>query len=489
MNKGLVYICLASAALWGCSVSKPQPVEQADPTIITGSVRDEAGKALEGVVVSDGVCVVKTDKKGQFEMPYDRVSGRFVFVSTPSGYRNSSFRGKTCYYQDLTADKKIYDFTVVKNEKDDNFNHPIVFADPQISDTLDLVPFAARVDDMKEHVKSLESDGAYSFAICLGDIVGWQHPLYPRITDKLSEVGIDMRFVMGNHDMTNWGRSYETSFREFEKFYGPAYYSFNVGKTHYVVLDDNFYVGRDYFYIGYIDETQLSWLEKDLATVPTDHKLVLCMHIPTTQSKEDRDRFMYDIIGDNLCNKPGFYQMISDYDALILSGHMHTNTNNIIGSKKGPEALMEHNIGGFCGCWWCGTVCVDGCPPGYKVYTFRDTNVEWYYKGCGYGPDFQGKVYLDHEDYPGWAVAHVWDYDDAWKVEYWEDGVKICDMERFSGKDPVAKAEFADPSQYKISWVACWPTPNLFKATFNPDAEKHEVRIIDRFGRIHIIGD
>ena len=489
MNKGLVYIFLASVALWGCSVSKPQPAEQADPTIITGSVRDEAGKALEGVVVSDGVCVVKTDEKGQFEMPYDRASGRFVFVSTPSGYRNSSFRGKTCYYQDLTADKKIYDFTVVKNEKDDNFNHPIVFADPQISDTLDLVPFAARVDDMKEHVKSLENDGAYSFAICLGDIVGWQHPLYPRITDKLSEVGIDMRFVMGNHDMTNWGRSYETSFREFEKFYGPTYYSFNVGKTHYVVLNDNFYVGRDYFYIGYIDETQLSWLEKDLATVPTDHKLVLCMHIPTTQSKEDRDRFMYDIIGDNLCNKPGFYQMISDYDALILSGHMHTNTNNIIGSKKGPEALMEHNIGGFCGCWWCGTVCVDGCPPGYKVYTFRGTNVEWYYKSCGYGPDFQGKVYLDHEDYPGWAVAHVWDYDDAWKVEYWEDGVKICDMERFSGKDPVAKAEFADPSPYKISWVACWPTPILFKSTFTPDAEQLEVRIIDRFGRIHIIGD
>ena len=55
MNKGLVYIFLASAALWGCSVSKPQPAEQADPTIITGSVRDEAGKALEGVVVSDGV--------------------------------------------------------------------------------------------------------------------------------------------------------------------------------------------------------------------------------------------------------------------------------------------------------------------------------------------------------------------------------------------------------------------------------------------------
>lgn len=487
MNKFLSLLTIG-AVLISCGVSKPKVTHVAETNAITGCVHDDSGQAMEGVIVSDGVCVVKTDSEGNFEIPYDRASGRFVFVSTPSGYRNASFRGPTCFYQDLTANKKVYDFVLVKNEKDDLYNNAIVFADPQISDTLDLIPFAGRLDDMKKHVESLDPK-AYNFGICLGDIVGWQHALYPRITKMIDKVGIDMRYVIGNHDMTNWGRSYETSFKEYEKFYGPTYYSFNVGKTHYVVLDDNFYVGRDYFYIGYLDERQLSWLEKDLATVPSDHKLVLCMHIPTTQGKEDRDRFMYDIIGDNLCNKPALYKMISGFDALILSGHMHTNTNFIIGGGKGKDGLMEHNIGGFCGCWWCGTVCVDGCPPGYKVYTTKNGNLDWYYKSCGYTPDFQGKLYLDNPDYPGLAVAHVWDYDDAWKIEYFEDGVKICDMERFSGKDPVANAEFADPSQYKISWVACYPSPNMFKAPFNPKSTKHIVKITDRFGRIHQLED
>lgn len=489
MKKLYLITSVLAIALTACGISKTENISNiAASDIITGHVQDDNGKAMEGVVVSDGVSVVKTDAYGHFEMPYDRASGRFVFVSTPAGYRNASFRGETCFYQDLTSDKKEYNFVIVKNDKDDNFNHPIVFADPQIQDTLDLIPFAGRVKDMKEHVKGLE-DQAYCFGICLGDIVGWQHPLYPRITKKLNEVGIDMRYVIGNHDMTNWGRSYETSFREYEKFFGPIYYSFNVGKTHYIVLDDNFYVGRDYFYIGYIDEIQLKWLEKDLAAMPQDYKVVVCMHIPTTQCKEDRDRFMYEVIGDNLCNKPALYKILNNYDALILSGHMHTNTNLIIGGGKGKDGLMEHNLGGFCGCWWCGTVCVDGCPPGYKVYTFKGTDCEWYYKSCGYTPDFQGKIYLDVPDYPDLAVAHVWDYDEAWKVEYWEDGVKICDMERFRGKDPVAKAEFADPSKYKISWVACYPSPNMFKAPYNPEAKKHEVRITDRFGRIYLLGD
>lgn len=484
-NELLILTVVGSLCLASCAVTRTAASNGCDNEVY-GCVTDESGVPVKGVVVSDGVSVTVTDADGHYSMPYDRASGRFVWVSTPSGYRNATFRGEDCFFQDLTSDKKQYDFTIVKNTLDDNLHRAVAFADPQIQDTLDLVPFAGRVEDMQEHVAGFKND-IYTIGICLGDMVGWQHPLYPRITGKIATVGMDMRYVIGNHDMTNWGRSYETSFREYEKFFGPTYYSFNVGKVHYIVLDDCFYVGRDYFYIGYVDEIQLKWLEKDLALTPKDHKLVICTHIPTTIGKEDRDRFRYDIIGDNLCNKPAFYKMIEDYDAIIWSGHMHTNTNFEIGGGKGKDGLMEHNLGGFCGTWWCGTVCVDGCPPGYKVYTFDGTDIEWYYKSCGYSPDFQAKAYFDHADYPGLAVAHVWDCDSAWKVEYWEDGVKVCDMERFSGKDPVAKAEFADPSQYKISWVACYPSPNLFKAPYNAQAKTHEVRITDRFGKEHII--
>ncbi len=487
LKKSIFAIPLALCLLAGCATVKSQAAYTSENSI-SGNVKDDSGSPLAGVVVSDGVSVVTTDENGTFTMPYDRASGRFVWVSTPAGYRNSCFRGKNCFYQDLKADQKVYDFTLIKNRLDDHISKAVVFADPQVQDTSNLRPFDKRVDDIKAHIAPFK-DEVYTFGICLGDVVGWQHILYPRLTRKIDELGIDMRYLMGNHDMTNYGRSHETSFREFEKFFGPTYYSFNVGDVHYVVLNDNFYVGRDYFYIGYLDECQLSWLEQDLALTPKDRKLVVCMHIPSTQGKEDQDRFRYDIIGDNLCNKPALYRMLSDYDAIILSGHMHTNTNFVIGGGKGRDGLMEHNLGGFCGTWWCGTVCVDGCPPGYKIYSFDGTGMQWYYKGCGFDPDYQCKLYLDHADYPGLAVAHVWDYDPAWKVEYFEDGKKICDMTRFTGQDPVAKAEFLDPSKYYIPWVASYPSPNLFQAPYNPNAKHHEVKVTDRFGGVHIVSD
>ena len=43
------------------------------------------GSPLEGVVVSDGVEVVKTDKKGVYNITSDKKTG-YVFISIPSGY-------------------------------------------------------------------------------------------------------------------------------------------------------------------------------------------------------------------------------------------------------------------------------------------------------------------------------------------------------------------------------------------------------------------
>ena len=57
--------------------------------------------------------------------------------------------------------------------------------------------------------------------------------------------------------------------------YGPAYYSYNVGEVHYAVLNDNYYIGRDWYYIGYLEERQLAWLERDLSFVPAGTTVVV----------------------------------------------------------------------------------------------------------------------------------------------------------------------------------------------------------------------
>ncbi len=456
---------------------------EASAVNIKGTVRDEAGKGIAGVVVSDGLNITTTDAKGRFRMDTDQDS-RFVFISTPSGYISSTLQsgssvGDDClFYKEIGKKVKSYDFVVRKNPVDDTNHNIIVIADPQISEREELPELQKHSDDIASFVETM--DGDYTFGLCLGDIVGWDHSIYPQYSKIMGKAGIEYRHVIGNHDMTNWGRSYETSLKNYGDMYGPAWYSFNVGDVHYVVMNDNFYVGRDYFYIGYIDERQLSWLEKDLSHVPAGSRVVVSMHIPTTLDKSDRDAFQYGRIGDNLCNKPAFYKMLEPYKTMILSGHMHTADYEQI-----SENIFEINVAGLCGAWWCGEVCIDGSPAGFKVFDMDGSDVKWIYKGCGHPLEYQMKVYVNDPNHPGQVVANVWDYDPAWKVEYFEDGVLVGAMERFTSQDPLAKELYKDPSSLKRAWVYAAPTENMFKSAISEGAKTAEVRVTDRFGRVY----
>ena len=448
----------------------------ADCKSVKGSVKDARGKGISGVVVSDGLNTAVTKGGGRFKLEVDGDS-RFVFISTPSGYVSKTLAGPECFFKELKDGVKSYDFVVTQNKKDDTNHNVIVIADPQISERSeleDLKPYATDIEDFV-----IKSDGDYTFGLCLGDIVGWDHTIYNDYNKIMAGTKIDFRHVIGNHDMTNYGRSHETSMKDYENMYGPAWYSFNVGKVHYIVLNDNYYVGRDYFYIGLIDERQLSWLENDLSYVPAGSTVVLAMHIPTTLGQEDRDAFQYGTIGDNLANKTALYSMLEPYKTLILSGHMHTSD-----FQKISDNITEINIAGLCGAWWCGTTCIDGTPAGYKAFDFNGDNIKWIYKGCGHQTEHQFNAYID-PDQPGHIVANVWDYDPAWKVEYYEDGKKICDMEQFTGTDMRARELYKDPSSLKRNWVYAAQTSHLFKAPMTKGARKLEVKVTDRFGRTY----
>ena len=168
---------------------------------------------------------------------------------------------------------------------------------------------------------------------------------------------------MGNHDMKLWGRSHETSAAAFEAMYGPAYYSYNVGEVHYAVLNDNYYIGRDWYYIGYLEERQLAWLERDLSFVPAGTTVVVALHIPTAFAGKDEKPFDYPQAERSLCNHRALHRLLEPYDAHVVSGHMHTTTNCPV-----REGLYEHNVAALSGAWWQGAICTDGTPAGYAVF-------------------------------------------------------------------------------------------------------------------------
>ncbi len=171
---------------------------------VKGRVQCE-GRGVAGVAVSDGVSVVQTDAKGNYHFEQNDES-RIVFISTPSGYISSRRGGEDCYWQNIEDGKKSYDFTLNRNPKDDTHHNVIVISDPQIAEADEFNGLRHNASAVKNCYDKVSD--VYTFGLCLGDIVGWNHALYPEFNDIMDSTGVAFRTVMGNHDMTNYGRSF-----------------------------------------------------------------------------------------------------------------------------------------------------------------------------------------------------------------------------------------------------------------------------------------
>jgi len=105
---------------------------------------------------------------------------------------------------------------------------------------------------------------------------------------KAAACGLEVRSVIGNHDVWGWGRQRaKTTGQEplygkqfaCERFGRPLpYESFDRGGWHVVLLDSNY--PHEDSYVGRLDEAQWDWFERDLAAVPATTPIVVFSHIP-----------------------------------------------------------------------------------------------------------------------------------------------------------------------------------------------------------------
>ena len=440
------------------------------------------GVGVENVPVTDGVNYVYTDAKGNYSI-VSQVSGKFVYISTPSAYNVSLENGSIPqYYQALDDDKDAYNFQLTKNTKNGKKHSFIVQADAQVTSKKDLKQYQSIVTDIKNTVRLM--DGWDVFGFDCGDIVGDSPWLFPDYIKETSSLNLPFFRVVGNHDMDYYGRTHETSHLTFEKYFGPDHYSFNRGDAHYIVINNNFFVGRDYFYMGYVDEVTFQWLEQDLKNVPKESLVFVFMHIPASLTPETKP-FVYDYmtIADQTVNAGAFKDFFKDYNVHLITGHMHYNLN-----IEASDKFYEHNTASACGTWWQVPECMDGAPRGYAVYEVDGSDVSWYYKGAEHDRDYQMRVYSigECEEYPDDVVANVWNYDSKWNVELLEDGKVTSNIERFTGYDPLSKEHCNDRSKIKYEWIYPMQNLHMFHATpKNPNA-KLQVRVTDRFGNVYV---
>lgn len=450
---------------------------------LQGSVTCE-GKGVANVVVTDGTRCVTTDEKGNYRLPYIGDS-RFVYISTPAGYLTDCKRSIPLFYHEVNSASsgKTYDFRLKKNPKNDKRHLVIVEADVQAGKKEHWQKYGPVVADCKNLIGTYRDRDV--FALSCGDI-GWDTPqtFYDDYIGQSEKMNIPIYRVIGNHDMDYNGRSHETSFRSFEGFFGPSCYSFNKGNAHYIVLNNNFYIGREYFYMGYIDERTFKWLEEDLSYVPKGTLVFVAAHIPTRITEELRPfKYDYMIMGGETINAESLYRLLDGYDTHFLTGHLHTNSNVVFNERR-----MEHNTGAVCGTWWFTNTCLDGTPQGYGVYEVDGNKVKWYYKSTGYPKTYQFRCYAPgtSKEFPQDLIVNVWNWDKAWKVEWLENNKVMGTMNQYTGIDPIAKQMCEEKKGELLSWIAPVPTNHLFRITPRNPKAKLSVRVTDRFGNVYL---
>lgn len=112
-------------------------------TVVKGSVKDNTGKPISGVVVTDGAHFNTTDAEGNYVLNTDPTRYPMVYISTPAAYELPSKEGVADgFYQYLDAGKSEnqYDFVLTKRQKPvDEFVY-IVLSDPQVRNEKQLDP-------------------------------------------------------------------------------------------------------------------------------------------------------------------------------------------------------------------------------------------------------------------------------------------------------------------------------------------------------------
>lgn len=369
--------------------------------------KDRKEKGIPGVSVSNGVAVATTDQDGEYQLPVG--DDNIIFVIKPSGFKvplNEKNQPQFYYihkpgghpasfkYKGSPPTGKLpgrLNFALQRAEEPEEFT-ALIFGDPQPYTRKEVDHFARGIVDEVAGIRNVH------FGLSLGDLVGDDLELHGPYIDATRRIGIPWYNVMGNHDMNYDASADSLSDETFEYNFGPANYSFNYGKVHFIILDDILYPDpRDgKGYLGGFREDQLEFIENDLKLVEKDKLIVLAFHIPL-QSNGDSYR---------LKDRQRLFDLLKNYPhTLSLSAHTHLQRHNFYSKEDGwqqDKPHHEYNAGTTSGDWYSGeldqegipvSTMRDGTPKGYAFIRFEGNQYVIDYKAAGKPKEYQMEIY------------------------------------------------------------------------------------------------
>ena len=435
-------------------------------------------RPLAGVVISDGRNVTKTDKNGMYWLASSYQEGdRTVWISIPSGYMVNTRNGwEPRFWHALDTEKlqsgtvQRHDF-VLKSVNQDRFRL-VTFSDTHIRG-LRAAEGITEMDSVIFRSKFIPKLQAQSiagpvYAVCLGDMIqeyaidvnGTGLPEYKKC---LMGVQIPIFHIPGNHDY--YGKQTENYSSDTEgivpkEYYrthmGPTYYSMNIGKNHFLMLDGTMMLGSNGVsgannkYLSKISPRQLEWIASDLATVEdkASTALIICCHQPFYMYQTGQERGVGSM---EKANREEVMDLLTGFSKVtILSGHQHYTDNYSF--TRGGTKVTQYVHNAVTGPFYRSKYCVDGSPCGLTDYDFTGTDFRRtslaYYENC----DFQVKFYTEGVTTSVGGkpcmLMNVPAFEEGWSVRVTEYGVQVKDVDRVFRTDPDYTAEYTANNKF-----------------------------------------
>lgn len=388
LNK-LHIITILLWVLWACTPEAPviDGIPATGNVTVRGLVCDGAGEPLEGVVVSDCFKCVATNSEGVFELDSDLETTKFVYVSIPSGYTVPTKNGLPQYYKRLSEEVIVdgvyrLEFVLDKMSANPDRYAVLMVADPQPRQrdrAFDKVGYHS-LDCCNDLYRDMRETGSVikhnrpCYAIVLGDIVHEDMSLFDEYVNAgTSKMGFPTFNVIGNHDHDTQSLTDAEGAWAFEEKFGPSNYSFNLGKVHYVVVDNMIQSFKNGSLtsttVGLRDDI-LAWVKSDLSFVDKSSTIMICMHSPMFLKNK------------SLKNKAQLATELSRFAKVHeWAGHIHNMDNNCETELTNLEA---HSIVRSTGELWTNEYLSLGVPRGYVIVEVDGEDVSWKYKPTVY---------------------------------------------------------------------------------------------------------
>lgn len=354
--------------------------------------RDPDEPGVAGALVSNGVDVVRTGADGTYRLPLREDMS--VFVVQPGGWRvptNRDWVPQFAYQHKPAGSPKplrfgglpptgplpqAINFPLIRDPGRGRFTCAVLgdmqaYSNQEIGFVRD-----SAVDDILDR-----GPGAVDCILAVGDVMGDDLGLIPRMANVLGTVGVPQWWVHGNHDFDFDADHDRDSADSWRRLWGPASYAFEKGEVLFVVLDNVVYPcgaedarrpGREFCvnddrkrYNGRIPHEQMTFLRNLLALTDPARTVVLATHIPLV-SFVDNGSAMHQT--DNAAE---LYAALEGRTVLSLSGHTHTVENLSPGDSfagwrgvLGVETIPFRHIiaGAVAGSWYQGDFDVHGVP-------------------------------------------------------------------------------------------------------------------------------